>query len=255
MFALIWSQSVRKALGGAVAAIVLVAAASRPAPAAEVDYGVYIVSIQGKEVGFEHFVFDVYRDTIVVESGVRQLMTTRNGPDSLRKRIKMMVTTFDMALLNYQSNETLAGKLRTRGLVMADTQYTAYWEVDGVGEGLVYERPPGRLYVHDPEVYVLFDVISRDLSEKEFSSRPISLLVLGARDTTIEVRVTRLPPERIRWGHKPVEAKKLSLHDGFQELLLWSDQAGRLLRLEKPATGLRVERKPPPVKARSPGSG
>lgn len=220
---------------------------------AEVDYGAYAVYIKGTAVGIEEFVFDVYRDTIVISTASRTLVQTPNGPDSLKKAASIMVSTFDMALLSYQSNEAVAGNLRTRGLMMADTQYTAYWEYNKVGDAAVFDRPPGRIYVHDPGVYVLFDLIARDLTAKEFTSRPILLMVLGRRDTTIEARVTRLPPERIRWGHKPVEAKKLSINDGQNELLLWTDQQGRMLRLEQPSSGLRVERKAPPVKARATG--
>ncbi len=220
---------------------------------AEVDYGSYAVSIKGTAVGIEEFVFDVYRDTIMITGASRTLVQTQNGPDTLKKSVSVMLSSFDMALLSYQSNEAIAGNLRTRGLVMADTQYTAFWEYNKVGDAVVFDRPPGRLYVHDPGVYVLFDLIVRDLNAKEFSSRPIQLMVLGRRDTTIEAQVTRLPAERIRWGHKPVEARKYSINDGQNELMLWVDQQGRLLRLEQPASGLRVERKAPPIKTPSSG--
>jgi hypothetical protein len=240
-------------LRSALAVAVLVSGLVGLVSSEEVDYGVYTVSVKGTAVGVEDFVFDVYRDTILITSASRTLVQTPDGPDSLKKAVSIMLSTFDMGLLSYQSNEEVAGNLRTRGLIMADTQYTAFWEYNKVGDAMVFDRPPGRLYVHDPGVYVLFDLIARDLNEKQFTTRPIQLMVLGRRDTTVEAQVTRLPPERIRWGHKPVEARKFSINDGRNELLIWLDQQGRMLRLEQAASGLRVERKPPPIKGRAAG--
>ena len=68
------------------------------------------------------------------------------------------------------------------------------------------------------------------------------------RDTTLEVTATRLPPAPLRWGARTVQARRLKLDDGTNQILLWSDARGRLLKLEEPVSGLRVVRDAPAVK-------
>jgi hypothetical protein len=91
-------------------------------------------------------------------------------------------------------------------------------------------------------------VISRNLNRQQFEQRPITLMVLGPSDTTIEVTVKRLAPAALKWGTKTVQARRLEIDDGYNQVLLWTDDRGRMLCFEAPASGLRVTRDPPAAK-------
>ena len=96
--------------------------------------------------------------------------------------------------------------------------------------------------------FVLFDVICRNLHEQSFEKRPVTVVVLGSRDTVLEATVTDLGADSIRWGARPVAARKLSISDRRTEFSVWVSPAGRMLRLTQPEAGLRVERDAPPVR-------
>lgn len=215
-------------------------------PTTTIDSGTYRISVQGQPIGTELFYMELMGDTIVVSSSVRHRIHTVSGPESLLKSAILYVNQFDLDLRFYQSNEHFAGTKKTRGLVLADTAYTAYWEIDGLGEGTRFDRPPGRLYVHDPQVFALFDLIGRDLQFQSFDQRPVLLYVLGARDTTVEVTATKLGTEKLTWGGATFDVNRLSLKDPHSEILLWVDHRGRMIRLRQPSSGLEVMREPPP---------
>jgi hypothetical protein len=104
----------------------------------------------------------------------------------------------------------------------------------------------------DSGIYSLFNLISLNLHGKTFKTRPITLLTLSAvGDTIIEAEVTDFGSETIRWGSKPVQARKLQLKDRGTVFLVWSNSVGKMLRLVHEPSGLRVEREAPPVKKRS----
>ena len=221
---------------------------SAPSRAAEIDSGRFRVYLQGRSMGTEVFYFDQYADSVVVESMVRQLVPTPAGDDSLIKTARLFVSAFDLDLRHYMSTQQIGRNKVSRVLDMHDTTFTASREENGHGTADVLVRPPGRIYIHDPDVYALFDVISRNLRRQEFDSRPITLMVLGPRDTTLEVTATRLAAEPIRWGARTVQANRMKLDDGSNQIMLWSDPRGRLLKLEEPSSGLRVVRDAPAVK-------
>jgi len=230
-----------------VTALAIVALSAAGASAQTIDTGTYRVSIQGHPVGTELFFFELLGDSIVVSSSVRHAVQTPTGPDSLMKSAVLYASKMDLDLRFYQSNEQVGKTKKTRGLVMADTAFTAYWEIDGFGEGTRVERPPGRLYVHDPQVFALFDLIGRDLNFQNFDTRPILLYVMGARDTTVEVTATKLGTETIQWGGASFPVNKISLGDGSTEIVVWVDERGRMLRLRQASTGLEVLRDAPPL--------
>jgi hypothetical protein len=236
-------RRLRAAAPIAVLALVLTA---RFAPATTVDSGVLRVSVGGRLFGIERFYYDQLGDSLILTSSVEGVIRTPEGEDSLKKAIVAAFTGLDYDLKFFQSNQKIHGHLLTRGLILSDTAFTAYREIDseeGSGDRLV--RPPGRMFILDPQVFALFDLVARQLHGQGFESRPISMFVLGPRDTMVDVTVTRLGVETIRWGHRSVEANKLSLKDAANELLMWSDQKGRMLRLEQPAADLLIEREPP----------
>jgi hypothetical protein len=221
----------------------------RAARGESLDQGTFQISVGGRAMGTEQFFYDVYGDSAVVQSGVRELVRTPSGAeDTLKKSCLLSVNAFDLDLRYYSSNQLVHGMSLKRELGMQDTLIAASSEINGHGLTTILAKPLGRIYVHDPELYVLFDVISRNLHTQTFDSRPINLLVLGPTDTTIEVTATRLPPAPYRWGAKNLQADRLKLDDGVNQITIWSDSKGRMLRLEKPGAGLVVTRVPQSVK-------
>lgn len=228
------------------------------ARAVEPDEGIFKIYSHGRATGTEHFYYELFGDSVLVTSSSRQIVFSEAGPESLQKSIMLFASQFDYDMRSYKSDQHLMGQKLIRGLVMGDTSFTSYRETNSGGTGDQLVRPPGRVFVHDPQVFVLFDVISRNLHTQKFETRPITLLVLGQQDTVLEVTAKRLPPELLTWGGKQLQAEKFELRDPANSLFIWADSRGRMLRLTQPASGLRVERAPPPVKARKPtphGSG
>ena len=76
--------------------------------------------------------------------------------------------------------------------------------------------------------------------------------VLAAEDTTVDAMVTDMGKEMIRWGAKPVQARKLRIGDTTSEFFAMVGPQGYMLQLLQPSTGLRVVRKAQDVKP--PGS-
>ena len=134
-----------------------------------------------------------------------------------------------------------------------DTALTVYHEEkEGPGVASRMIAPPGRLFVLDSGIYSLFNLICLKLHDQGFASRPITLLTLSAAaDTIVEAQVTDLGTETIRWGARPVQARKLQLKDRDTVFLVWVNSDGKMLRLVHEPSGLRVEREPPAVKRRS----
>jgi hypothetical protein len=136
-------------------------------------------------------------------------------------------------------------------VTVSDTHYVAFREGGGAGEGISYVLPPGRLYVMEAQLITPFDLIGRSLHGRSFESRALNLLALGPRDTMLEARAVSLGNETIRWGARPVVARKLKIvADTQTTFTLWVGPRGQLLRLIEPAGGLRAERDPPDVKRR-----
>src|SRR5262249_54099950 len=121
-------------------------------------------------------------------------------------------------------------------------------EQNEIGSGDTMVRPPGRVYVIDAQLFVLFDLMGRNLSAQTFESRPLEMVVLGARDTVLEATAQALGVEPIRWGAREVQARKYSIADTDTQFLLWVDARGHMLRLTQPAIDLRVDREPPKPK-------
>ena len=226
----------------------------RNAHAAELDQGTFRIYLNGRSMGTELFFFDQFTDSVVVQSVVSQLIRFPDGKeDSLKKSSFLTVNAFDLDMRFYQSVQMLRGQKFSRSLVMSDTTYSSYTEVDQAGSGDVLGRPPGRIYIHDPDIYVLFDLIARSLNSQAVDERPILLLVLGPRDTTLEVQAKKLPATAKRWGSRTIQSRCIQLDDGINRLNLWCDTRGRMIELEIPASGLRVVRDPPAAKPRKRG--
>jgi hypothetical protein len=243
----------RMVLATLVAAAALVAVLPTGARAALVDKGSFKIFRRDRALGAETFEYDQSQDSLVVRA--RQFLTlpTSRGDEPFEKGADIMVDRNDFTLRQYQSNRTVHGETMKRGLMLADTHYVAYREGAGLGEGESRVLPPGRLYVMDSQLVTVFDLLCRSLHATSFSSRPVNLLALGPRDTMLAARVVVLASETIRWGSRPVVARKLQLvADSQTTFTLWVGSQGQLLRLSEPLGGLRAERDPPAIKRRPP---
>jgi len=211
------------------------------------DAGTYRVYQGQRPLGREEFEFMVRTDSLMVFSHVFEVLPNHDTVDSLVKHSALTLALADEDLRDYQSVQHLNGHRYKRYLAVDDTLFTSYREDEIRGEGERLVRPPGRLYILDPQVFVLFDYLCRSLHQGGTIDRPISLLLLAPRDTVIEAQVTHVGIDTLRWGAHPVQTRKLRIADRTSEFFAWVSPTGRMLRLTQPATGLRVEREAPPA--------
>ncbi len=226
--------------------VLALAPAARSAAEDPGDAGAYQVFVGSRALGLEYFSFEPHGDSIMVFSHVRQAI--RGDEDSLKKDMAIVASYPDYDLRSYESNQHFRGIHLKRRLALGDTIFVSYLEQNEQGTAETLVRPPGRLYVIDPQLFVLFDVLGRNLHRQSFASRPVSFVVLGQPDTTVEATATDLGTEPIRWGAREVQAHKYRLSDAGAEFLLWTSPQGRLLRLTQPASELRVELQPPKIR-------
>jgi len=237
--------------------LVLVAAtpaAAQPATEA-IDQGSFVLYLRDQPIGAETFGVAGRADSINSAAHSYRKTRTAAGEELIEKQMVLVATRADFALRFYQSNETFRGKMIITGVVAGDedTALTVFREEkDGAGVAHRLIAPPGRLFVLDSGVYSLFNLICLNLHGKVFATRPISLLTLSAgRDTIVEAEVADLGTETIRWGARPVQARKFELRDRGTVFQVWAGPTGKMLRLTHEPTGLRVERDAPPVKGRA----
>ena len=209
------------------------------------DEGVYRVYQNDRYLGNERIRFEQRADSAFVRSVVNQLLPHPDGKvDTLSKTSTLLRAIRDGALRGYDSQETLNGDVLTRSLSMSDTTYTSYRQGSAGGFGDTFTRPPGRIYVIDPQVFSLFDVLCRDMHAQRFDERPVTMLYITVRDTAVDGRVKRLGKEPFKLGKETVAAEKFSITDPWSQFLAWVAPDGRMLRLTLPAVGLRVDRDP-----------
>lgn len=222
-------------------------ASADPLPAL-VDSGTFRISLKNHVLGTERFTFESSGDSLIVSSYVVELIPHEDGADTLQKRMGLVVKALDYDLKNYESHQTYLGQRLHRGLVMGDTSFTSYFQINEEGSGDELVRPPGRIFVIDPQVFTLYDVICRNLHGRTFDQRELLTYMLGATDTTVQVLATNLGVETIRWGARLVPARKIGIHDGHAEYFLWMSDQGHMLRLTQPAYEMVVERMRPAVR-------
>ena len=236
-----------------LAACVIVAASTPAAHAAVVDQGSFKIYASEHALGAETFELADANDSLVVRARQYLALPTSRGDEPMEKAVDLLVSRSDFAIRQYQANRTFRGATTKRAVMVADTHYVAYREGDGLGEGVSYVLPPGRVYLMDSQVITLFDLICRSLYTKTFETRPLNLLALGPRDTMLDARAVSLGSETIRWGGRPLVARKYHIvADSQTTFTAWVGPQGQLVRLVEPVTGLRAERDPPPVKRRAP---
>jgi hypothetical protein len=223
-------------------------AARAGADTRHLDAGRYTVSLAGHAIGTEEFAFDVVGDSLIVTARSHQSLPARapgGGPLVIDKAMTLVSDAFDFGLRRYMSSQASGPDTLLRGVEPAggDTLFSVFRQDGTHGEGDRRVLPPGRLYVVDsPPLFTAFGLICHTLHGKSFDTRPIAVLVLGPRDTLLEASVSDLGHETIRWGARPVSARKLRISDASTEFLAWVSPAGHMLRLEQPSTHLKVER-------------
>ena len=213
-----------------------------------IDRGNFQIYQSDRLLGTEVFALVGNGDSLLVTSRSFQVLP---GGDTLRKDLAQVVGLYDYGLRSYRSQQRLAGHLLSRGLHLGDTTVTSARQFDEHGEVDEFVLPPGRVFVIDPKMFVCFDLICRSLHGKIFDQRPLVLFVLGLRDTMIEATATDLGSETIRWGARPILARKLAIGDARTKFIAWAAPGGRLLRLAETQSGLRVEREPAAVRSRA----
>ena len=219
------------------------------------DSGTYRVYFRDRFLGTEKFSLEPRGDSVMVFSNVDQTLPTPNGDQALDKKVHMTLKSIDYGLLGYRSEQRFMGRNLLRGLSVYDTTFTAYREIAEAGVGETFLRPPGRLFVIDGQVFVLFDIMFRSLHGKMLGERPISVVVLSEpRDSVMDVQFRPGPTETIQMNGKPRTARRVSLSDGYNEFVAWLSPRGSMLRLEQPALGVRVDRVLAAAKAKSAGA-
>lgn len=206
------------------------------------DSGTYRVYFQDRLLGTETFSLEPRGDSVLVFSNVDEQIPTPMGDQKLAKKASLTIKTLDYDLLSYNSEQTFLGKKLSRGLSPGDTVFTTYRESAEVGSGDTYLRPPGRMFVIDSQVFVLFDILLRSLHGKMFE-RPLSVCILGEpRDSVMAITCRPGANETIPVQGRQRPAQRVLLTDGTNEFTAWVASSGQMLRLDQPAAGLRVER-------------
>jgi len=220
-------------------------------PAPLMDSGRLIVLDRGTPVGYEDFEYQRAGDSLLV-SGLhtRTLRGPDGGTQKWVKKFGLVVDGRDLGLRSYTSNLEVGGKLSVKGVVPGDTAMTVYSEVDGAGTAERLVQPPGRLFVMDPPLFTLFDLICRSVSAQSLSKRPVELVTLGEPAGTARATMSAAGPDTIRWGGKRMIARRYLLTDEQGSFVAWVSPQGQMLRLLHQASGLEVLREEPAAGAK-----
>jgi hypothetical protein len=217
------------------------------------DEGAFVISQNGKPVRLENFAIERTRDTLLVRASSRIALP---GQDQrpVDKSMVLLVGPLDFAMGSYWSQLAAGPDTLRRGVEVTpgDTVFTVWREFNRRGVGDLFAQPPGRMYILDSPLFTTFGFIGWTLQGKLCDRRPITVFVLGARDSLVNATVTDVAEETLHWGGRPVQARKLVIADERMSFTAWFSPDGRMLRLEQPQTGIRVDRKSPPLKRQTP---
>jgi hypothetical protein len=214
-----------------------------------IDKGTFKVYQRDRALGTETFEYDSRGDSLTIFSHIDQVLPGPGGDVALDKQVVLIVGSLDFELRFYQSKMKVGGKDLLRALVVNDTAFTAYRESGKVGgAGDRFDKPPGRVFVLDGQVFMLFDIMCRDLGRTSFTERPVSVVLLrDEQDQVTEIKAIDMGADTIRWAARPVVAHKLRFADSYSTFNAWVGPRGNMLKLEQDGSGLRVEREPSPA--------
>ena len=238
--------TVRVSLGLVALLALLPATPARAQVAAAVDSGQLVVFENDVPVATERNVFQNLGDSLVVVATThRDFVDDKGARHPLQKSMMLVVDSRDLGLIRYLSTQEFNGHEIIRGLLPSDTSMTYYVELDGGGNADQVVRPPGRLFVMDSQMFSLFDVLSRSLANKTFTTRRVQLLALSADSLAAPLAtVTALGTDTLTVGRTRQPVKHYAFEDPSARFELWADKQGRLLRLVHAESGVRVERVP-----------
>lgn len=222
---------------------------ARPADAqarVSVDSTQFAVFEREVPVATERCMFNTMGDSLVVVATMqRTFVDEQGGRHPLRKSMMLVVDAHDMGLIRYHSTQQFDDHQIVRGLLPSDTSLTYFIELDGGGNADQVVQPPGRLFVMDSQMFSLFDVLSRSLANKTFTTRRVQLLALQTDSLAAPLAtVTALGADTLLVGRSKQVVKHYAFEDESARFELWSDREGRLVRLIHADSGLRVERVP-----------
>lgn len=240
---------------GLIATLAAAPSRAQDAGPVSVDSGRLIVLDHGTPVGYEDFYYERRGDSILVSGA--HTRTLRNPDGSTAKWVKkfgLVVDGRDFGLRGYTSNLELGKDIVIKGVVPGDTAMTVYTERDGGGTAERLVQPPGRLFVMDPPLFTLFDVICRNASAQSLPSRPVELVTLGETSDTGRATMTAAGMDTIRWGGKRMIARRYALTDESGTFVAWVSPEGHMLRLLHGASGLEVLREEPAASAKRPAA-
>lgn len=224
----------------------------------EADSGSFVIFQGDVPMARERYAFQWMGDSLVITAfNQRTLQDEQGAKHAFQKSLALVVDSRDLGLRSYTSIEQFQGHTMTRGLVPGDTSISYYSEFDGLGNASRLVQPPGRLYVMDSHLFTLFEVISRSLASKSFTSRPVQILALADSMRTPVATVTAGRADTLRLGTRRVPARQYTFADESAAFALWTDARGRMLKLTHAESGLRVEREPdaaPPARKRGRGT-
>ena len=249
--AVLRSSVMRGTLRAVLLAVAFVALLpARPAGAqvaAAVDSGQLVVFEHDLPVATERSVFQNMGDSLVVVAALQRDFVDEQGRrHPLRKSMMLVVDARDLGLIRYLSTQDFDDHQIVRGLIPGDTSMTYFIELDGAGNADRVVQPPGRLFVMDSQLFSLFDVLSRSLVGKTFTTRRVQLLALQTDSlATPLATVTALGADTVAIGRSKQALKHYAFEDSSARFELWSDKQGRLVRLSHAESGLLVERVPP----------
>lgn len=237
----------------AALALLLALTPARAQTAADADSGRLLVFENGNPVANERYELVPMGDSLVITAlHQRQFQNEKGERFLFKKSMQAVVDSRDFRLQRYSSRQDFNGHWLSRGILPSDTSMTYFTEDDGAGDGRTLVQPPGRLFVMDPGLFTLFEIITRSLAGRTFEKRPLQLLAaLPDSLSTPTSTVTLLAPDTLRAGGRRVPVRRYRLEDASTTFELWADARGRLLRLKnEPAKLLVVRDEPAPAPAR-----
>ena len=211
-----------------------------------IDSGRFIVLQGNQPIAIERFEYVQSGDSLVISAVVERKARDASGAEvRFDKTSQTIVGASDFGIRSYLSNQAFDGHNTIKTIAPSDTGLIISTEVDGAGDMVQLVRPPGRVFVMDPLVFTLFDIICRSVAPQTFTKRPIQLVTLAPTNTTTDATIATAGADTVRWGGKRVIARRFVMTDPSSRFTVWMDPKGRMLRLEHDGSGLAVIREEP----------
>jgi len=198
-------------------------------------------------LGTEKFRIYATHDTLITASTVRLDGASPASTLPFEKRTTFLQRAYDSYPLLFQIVEQPRTDTTTTfalNCIFRDTVAVIYKESTGRGGvGTTVALPPGRLYILEPGIYLQVQLLLADFLAGSQEKRRQSVLIPTA-EQVVDLWLTRGPVEPVVVRGRRVDAQRVELTDKLTNLVAWMDAAGRLVKLEAPGQGLRVERGP-----------